>query len=133
MTNPSDVREPVSPTTVTHNAEVGPQAEEELACECENAPDATPTTTDESKDLEEGVFAEDDEDKVEPDDECQPCDDNVQPIRTGPSPVKPSADEYDHLKSTAGSIKSRPKYASSYPHEMHVSNRGATASPPTFT
>ena len=97
MTNPSTVQEPVSPTTVTYDAEVGPQAEGELARKREDAPDAMPTTTDESKDLEEEVFAEDDQDKEENDDILgqEPCDENVQPVRTGPSPVKPSAEEVE--------------------------------------
>ena len=101
MTDVSNVDEPISPQAVTQNAVVGPQAEGEPAHRRKDAPDAVSKTSDNGNDRDwdndKGVFAEDALGEKEPDDDglCEPSSEDVQPVRTGPNPMKPSIEEVE--------------------------------------
>ena len=99
MTDVSNVDELISPQAVTQNAVVGPQAEGELAQERKDALDAVPKTLDNGDerdwDNDKGVFAEDAVSEPGDGDLHAQSGEDVQPVRTGPNPMKPSIEEVE--------------------------------------
>ena len=118
----SSEHEPVSPQSVSTKTAVGPQAEGEMTHKSAPALDVIPRTSADGYEIvgdeDDAVYAGDEGDEEEvpinaepfvpPESQdgsssapqCEPCEDDIQPWKTGPSPLKPSAEEVEEHRIT---------------------------------